>query len=106
MQNYKTAVIGEKTDVLGFIAIGFEAYPADNAQQAEKILTELAKSGEYAVIFINDELALQIENAIAKYKYTAIPAIIVIPGSKGSTGFGLAQVKQSVEKAVGADILF
>ena len=34
------------------------------------------------------------------------PAIIPIPGVAGNTGIGIRDVKQSVEKAVGSDILF
>ena len=33
------------------------------------------------------------------------PAIILIPGKSGSLGIGMANVKKSVERAVGADIL-
>ncbi len=33
------------------------------------------------------------------------PAIILIPGNKGSMGIGLADINKSVEKAVGANIL-
>ena len=106
MAQYKVAVIGEKTDVLGFIAIGFEAYPADTVTEAEKIIKELVKTENYAVIFLKDSLASQMEDVLAKYRYNATPAIIVIPGSEDSTGYGLAEVKECVEKAVGADILF
>lgn len=102
----KIAVIGGTTDVLGFIAIGFEAYPAENTEEAEKLLKTLTASEEYAVIFVNDALAKNMEAVMAKYMYSQTPAVIVIPGSDGSTGYGLEMVKQSVEKAVGADILF
>lgn len=34
------------------------------------------------------------------------PAIIPIPGVDGNFGIGIANVKKSVERAVGADILF
>ena len=33
------------------------------------------------------------------------PAIILIPGKKGSLGLGMQQVKTTVERAVGADII-
>ncbi len=106
MAQYKVAVIGDKTDVLGFIAIGFDVYPAQNTTEAESVIKELVKTENYAVIFIKDALASQMEAVLAKYRYNATPAIIVIPGSEGSTGYGLAEVKECVEKAVGADILF
>ena len=44
--------------------------------------------------------------AVDRYKTAQIPAIIPIPGREGSLGLGIASVKKSVERAVGADILF
>ena len=35
-----------------------------------------------------------------------LPAIILIPGVSGNTGRGIAEVKRSVEQAVGSDIIF
>ena len=43
---------------------------------------------------------------MARYKNMPLPAITVIPGSGGSTGYGMANIKSAVERAVGADILF
>ena len=43
---------------------------------------------------------------IEKFKDVKVPAIIPIPGMDGSYGIGIQGVKKSVERAVGADILF
>lgn len=45
-------------------------------------------------------------DVIDEYKDSELPAIILIPGLQGSLGIGMAGVKKSVERAVGADILF
>jgi V/A-type H+-transporting ATPase subunit F len=42
---------------------------------------------------------------ISRYRNSYFPAIILIPGSTGSLGLGKKFVKESIEKAVGADIL-
>ena len=42
---------------------------------------------------------------IEKNRKQRTPAIILIPGNKGSMGIGLADINKSVEKAVGANIL-
>ena len=46
------------------------------------------------------------QEEIEKYKDKMLPAVIVIPGKEGSTGFGMTNLKKSVERAVGAGILF
>jgi V/A-type H+-transporting ATPase subunit F len=42
---------------------------------------------------------------IDRYKNEMLPAIILIPGGKGSLGVGLERVARNVEKAVGINIL-
>ena len=68
-------------------------------------LKELA-DGRYAVIYITEALAAQIPDAVDLYREKQIPAVILIPGVAGNTGAGIAQVKKSVERAVGSDIIF
>jgi V/A-type H+-transporting ATPase subunit F len=41
-----------------------------------------------------------------KYSEKTLPAIIPIPGNKGSKGLGMDNIKKAAEKAIGADILF
>jgi len=102
---YKIGMIGDKDSVLGFMAAGFSVHITEDGEEAKKILRELAEK-EYAVIYITEELALKMTDDIDRYKDAPLPAVIVIPGKKGSSGFGMANIKKSVERAVGADILF
>lgn len=103
---YKIGIIGERDSVLGFMALGFSVHEAENADQAEHTLRDLVKSGEYAVIFLVEHYAIALEEELKKYKELPLPAITVIPGQSGSTGYGMASIKNAVERAVGADILF
>ena len=76
----------------------------DDVEAAHK-LRELAE-GDYAVIYVTEELAGRIPSEIGRYKEQMLPAIILIPGVHGNTGAGVANVRKSVEQAVGSDILF
>lgn len=102
--SYKIAVLGDKDSVLGFKALGLEAFPADTVEEARTILHRLAK-GEYAVVYLTEQYAVHMEAELARYKDELTPAIILIPGKEGSLGIGMANVKRAVERAVGADIL-
>ena len=51
-------------------------------------------------------LAAECKQTIEKYQEQVLPAIIQIPGVSGNTGMGVQGVKDSVERAVGSDILF
>ena len=103
---YKIGMIGERDSVIGFMALGFAVHDAEDVDGARALLHTLAKNSEYAIIYIVENYAIALAEDIAKYKDLPTPAIICIPGKSGTTGYGLAQVKKAVERAVGADILF
>ena len=103
---YKIGIIGDRDSVLGFMALGYSVHETQNPEDAARKLHALVKSEQYAVIFIVEDLAVQLKDDIEKYKDNPLPAITIIPGSKGSTGYGMANIKSAVERAVGADILF
>jgi V/A-type H+-transporting ATPase subunit F len=102
---YKTAVIGERDSIYAYAALGMDIYPVRDAHEGEKTLKSLAE-GKYAVIFVTEALQAQISDAIDYYVNEDLPAIIPIPGVSGNTGMGMRNVKKSVERAVGSDIIF
>lgn len=102
---YKIGVIGDKDSILGFKVLGISVFPVTEPEEAERILDRLA-SEQYAVVYITEQIAKDITKAIEKYNGKIHPAIIPIPGNQGSLGIGMQGVKKSVERAVGADILF
>lgn len=103
---YKIGIIGSRDAVLGFMALGFSVHEAADVQQAAKELHEMARSQEYGIIYLTEDLAKDMEEEIRHYEDQPLPAIITIPGQNGSTGYGMNQLRQAVERAVGADILF
>lgn len=103
--NNKLAAVGDKDSVLGFKAIGIDVFPIMDDEETARTIFRLAKAG-YAVIFITEQAAEGAKDMIARYASQAYPAIIPIPSSSGGTGLGMRQLKQNVEKAIGADILF
>lgn len=102
---YKIAVLGDRDSIYGFAALGLEVFPVTDAEAGTRTLRSLAER-EYAVIYITEALAEQLPEELERYAEQKLPAIIPIPGVIGNTGLGLAQVKRSVEKAVGSDIIF
>ncbi len=103
---YKIAIVGERDSVLGFMALGFSVHEAAGAEEAGRVVHSLVKSGEYAVIFLTENYAMQLEDELAKYKDLPLPAVVSIPGQGDSTGYGMNNIRSAVERAVGADILF
>jgi V/A-type H+-transporting ATPase subunit F len=102
---YRIAVMGDKDSIYGFAAAGLDIFPVDNSVAAGRKLKSLAESG-YAVIYVTEALCPYISKEIDAYHDSVLPAIIPIPGVSGNSGYGMAQVKKSVEQAIGIDILF
>ena len=102
----KIAVIGGSDTVMGFKALGLETYPAADAEEAGHILRRLTRENDdYAIIYIEENLAAELAHEIDKFKDRPTPAVILIPGREGSMGLGQSALKAAVERAVGTNIL-
>ena len=104
MRMYKIAVLGDRDSVLGFRALGLDVFFADDAETGRKTLHHLAQES-YAVVYVTEQLAAGLTAELDRYRKAVTPAIILIPGKEGSLGLGMQQVKTTVERAVGADII-
>lgn len=102
---HKAAVMGDYDSIYGFGTLGFDIFPLEEKTEAVHQLRRLIK-GQYAIIYITESLAEKINEEIEKYREQMTPAIILIPGVRGNTGAGVQGVKDSVEQAIGSDILF
>lgn len=105
MKEGKVAVIGEKQIVTAFKAIGFETFFADNASAATEILRTLVKDGDYAVIFITEDVAIGMNDTLEILKSRSYPIVVPLP-SLVPNGYGMDCIKKDVERAIGVDILF
>ena len=101
---YKIAVMGDMDSVLGFKALGLEVCPVNTPEEGHEALHRMAKEN-FAILYLTEQLAAQLQPEIARYQDALTPAIILIPGKEGSLGIGMANIKTAVERAVGADIL-
>ena len=102
----KIAVIGGRDTVMGFRALGLETYPAADAAEAGHILRRLTRENDdYAIIYIEENLAAELAHESDKFKDRPTPAVILIPGREGSMGLGQSALKAAVERAVGTNIL-
>ena len=99
---YKIAVVGDRDSVLGFQALGLSVFPVETAEEARRVIH--AKEA-YAIIYLTEQLGTQLKDLLAQYEKELAPAVILIPGKEGSLGIGMEKITETVERAVGADIL-
>ncbi len=99
------AVLGDRDSIYCYAALGMDTFPVSDAEEGRRVLDQLADR-RYAVVYITEQLAEQLEAELIRYRDQAVPAVIPIPGVTGNTGCGMRAVRQSVERAVGSDIIF
>lgn len=100
----KIGVVGDKDSVLAFKALGIEVFPVVEQEEARKIVDRLAMT-DYAVIFVTEQVAKDIQETIERYNRMTLPAVILIPSNQGSLNIGIQRISDNVEKAVGVNIL-
>ncbi len=100
---YKVAVVGDKSSVLAFRALGVDVFSPITAMEVRNTVDDLARRG-YGVIYITEQLASEIPETLEQYKTKPVPAVILIPNSKGTLNLGMKEISSNVEKAVGVDI--
>ena len=102
----KVAVLGDTESIKGFAAVGLIIFPCDDPGEAVPLFRRLVAGGDYDVLFVTEELTVPLEREIKKLEDTMLPAVIPIPGVKGNNGTGIRRLRDSVERAVGSDIIF
>ena len=112
--NHNIAIIGPKTIISGFKALGVTVFDAHNGTEALEILKNIKKdlstptpeTKKFAVIIVNETLAHDIpKEEMEKISRGALPAIVILPGLEGSHGAGVEKLRRLAEKAIGSDIL-
>ena len=102
---YNIAVMGDYDSIYGFAALGLKVCPVTDAEEGARVLKKLSEE-DTAVVYITEAQATENQHDIAGYDTALLPANIPIPGPYVNTGIGMANVKRSVERAVGSDIIF
>ena len=103
---FKIGVMGGRETVMGFKALGLNIFPVETVEEARHILRNITREEEqYAIIYVEENLAEGLQHEIDKCKDQPTPAIILIPGRDGSLGMGLQALNAAVERAVGTNIL-
>ena len=99
----KVAVMGDRESIAAFSALGFDTFEITDGKTAAKKLRDI--SNDYGIIYITEKLASYCEKEIENMKDNITPAVILIPGASGNTGQGMQSLNESVERAVGKNIL-
>lgn len=102
---YKVCAIGDFDSMLGFNAMGLDVFPCTTVEEARRTLHKAAR-GKFAIVIITENFARDMQEDMNRYKDERLPAIVPIPGMDGNYGVGMGNLKKSIQRAVGADLIF
>jgi V/A-type H+-transporting ATPase subunit F len=102
---YNIAMVGDSDSIIGFKLLGISLFPISNKEETIEILNKIVKE-KYAVVFITEEIAIQIFEKIEELQKNYFPSIVIIPNKYENKNLGLKILKENIEKAIGKDILF
>lgn len=103
---HKVGVIGDLDSIIGFRALGMTVKPV--TEQAD-VLTELQAmvKKKYAIVFLTEPAADNpaVQAFLDERRQMNIPAVILIPSAREKATIGKEQLRRSVRKATGIDLL-
>jgi len=110
---YKIAIVGPLDTVSALKALGVEVFDAKTAEEALNQLRTIKEktlnpesNDKYAVVCIIEELVSLVDQAeYAKVVNGPLPAVVLLPGLEGSSGFAVERLRRLAEKAVGSSII-
>lgn len=110
---YKIAIVGPADTVSGFKALGVEPFAAQDADEALQQLRNIKQQtldpeskDKYAIVCIIESLMALVDQAeYAKVVEGALPAVVLLPGPEGSSGFAIERLRRLAEQAVGSSII-
>jgi len=103
MQKESIAVIGSIDSILAFKALGCEVYGVEDEHTTRLSLNKAIATSK--VILITDDFAPFVEDIIKDTYAKAYPVVLVIPSGTKKSDYALKNIVNSVEQALGVNIL-
>jgi len=104
----KVAAFGENDIMLIFKAAGIDVFPLagkiEEINEAENKLRQLVSEG-YGIIFMTETIALKLDHLVKEYANETLPSIVIIPGLGKRSKYAIKNLRRSLIKAVGVDIM-
>ena len=102
---FKAVALGEKHLILGFKGVGFEIHPVEESSKLLHELIALSRDPEIGIVFITESMAEENPQAIQEFRQRSSAILTIIPTHEGSRHMSFQEIRKSVEKAIGVDIL-
>ena len=101
----KGVALGQRHHILGFKGVGFEIVAIEDGVGLERELVLLMRDPEVALVLLTEDMAIEAPEAVENFRSRASAILTVIPTHEGSRHLSFQEIRKSVEKSLGVDIL-
>ena len=101
----RAVAVGEKNLILGFKGVGFDIVPVENGNRLLHELNQLARDTNVGLVVVTESIAAQNPDAVADFRERSSAILTVIPTHDGSRHVSFEEIRKSVERSMGVDIL-
>lgn len=102
MDRENIAIVGLTDAILPFGTFGIRCEKLNRISDAGEKVKLLAR--QYSIIMIEEEVALEIDYLITRYKTQPYPIILVLPSTDLENGYAMKEINKNIEKAIGTSI--
>jgi V/A-type H+-transporting ATPase subunit F len=101
----KAVAVGEKHLILGFKGVGFEIVPIDDSEKLMHELNALSRDPETGLVLVTESMARDAPKAIEEFRGRSSAVLTIIPTHEGSKHISFQEMRKSVERSLGIDLL-
>lgn len=101
----RAVAVGEKHLILGFKSVGMEVLSATEPDAFHREVMHLARDSDVGLVLVTESMAAQSPQTIQDFRANSSGVLVVIPSHEGSQGFSFEEMRKSVERSIGVDIL-
>jgi V/A-type H+-transporting ATPase subunit F len=101
----KAVAVGEKHLILGFKGVGFDIVSIDDGEKLMHELNTLSRDPEIDLVLVTESIAKDAPKAIEEFRGKSSAVLTIIPTHEGSEHVSFQEMRKSVERSLGIDLL-
>lgn len=103
--DYRIGIIGNRSIIQSFKLFGIEIFPINSLEEGRVVIKKISQDN-FAVLFITEDWMEKLDQDLTELKQKSIPAVVSLPTHLSQNDYGVKELKKTIERAVGSDILF
>ena len=101
----KAVAVGEKHLILGFKGVGFDIVSVEDSEKLMHELNTLSRDPGTGLVLVTESMAKEAPKAVEEFRGRSSAVLTIIPTHEGSMHISFQEMRKSVERSLGIDLL-